>query len=365
MGTLLVAAGGGGDAIAAAALSALIPDKAVGIATMAWDRLLIDPLPGPRSAADFARLESRRGWWQVTSHSRPIAPAGSTLPRLAGELPLPLALLDPSRGAQGMREQIESAARELHADHIRLVDVGGDLLGQPDDPGLRSPFADALTAASCLSLPAEVWVAGPGLDGELTENLVWQRAASHATVHTLDPEIWKPYLRILRWHPTEATALLASAALGLRGTVEIRDAGLPVHLTDRSPTALDLDLAAVANINPLIPILAGTASIGDAERLAVRTMGTTELEAERAKAARPRRHQPPAADTLAALPDWERAARRRGVDFVTYRRLAEALGHIEVAALRTLLTTHHPTGDTSLLWIVEDRGCEAEPTLLN
>jgi len=42
------------------------------------------------------------------------------------------------------------------------VDVGGDLLRRPGDAGLRSPFADALTAASCLMPPASAWVAGPG-----------------------------------------------------------------------------------------------------------------------------------------------------------------------------------------------------------
>ncbi|WP_345492252.1 hypothetical protein [Actinoplanes octamycinicus] len=68
-------------------------------------------------------------------------------------------------------------------------------------------------------------------------------------------------------------------------------------------------------------------------------MGATELKAERTKAAKSRRHQPPSTDTLVALPKWEQAARRRGIDFVTYRRLAEAFGQIEVAALRRLLIT--------------------------
>ncbi|MEU4162948.1 DUF1152 domain-containing protein [Actinoplanes sp. NPDC026670] len=355
MGTLLVAAGGGGDAIAAAALSALAPDDAVGIATMAWDRLIIDPLPGPRSAADFRALRARQGWWQVTPHSRPIAPAGSTLPRLAAEIPLPLVLLDPTRGAYGMRQQIQNAATELRADHIRLVDVGGDLLGRPGDTGLRSPFADALTAASCVTLPAKAWIAGPGLDGELTEDLVWHRAAKRATVHTLGLEIWKPYLPVLDWHPTEATALLASATQALRGTVEIRDAGLPVHLTDRSPTVLEIDLTAVADINPLVPVLTRTDSLAEAEHQAVQAMGATELQAERAKAAaKTERFQPPAGDALASLPEWEIAARHRNIDFVTYRRIAEALGHTDVPTIKTLLAARHPHRAVGLLWAVTD-----------
>ena len=53
---------------------------------------------------------------------------------------------------------------------------------------------------------------------------------------------------VLRWHPTEASGLLAAAALGLRGKVEVRDAGDQVELTDATPVihAVDLAMAAYA-----------------------------------------------------------------------------------------------------------------------
>jgi hypothetical protein len=68
-------------------------------------------------------LHRRNGWWLITSGSRPVAPAGSTLPRLATEIPFPLALLEPTHGARSMHQQIEAAAAELGAHDIRLVDV--------------------------------------------------------------------------------------------------------------------------------------------------------------------------------------------------------------------------------------------------
>src|SRR5689334_8326554 len=102
----MVAAGGGGDAIAAAMLAQAVPDtNAVGIATMAWDRMIVDPLPGPRSVSDFTGLDERNGHLVVTPGTRPVLPAGSTLPRLAAELPLPLVLLDPTDAAVGLRAQ--------------------------------------------------------------------------------------------------------------------------------------------------------------------------------------------------------------------------------------------------------------------
>jgi hypothetical protein len=355
VGTLLVAAGGGGDAIAAGALATLAPGGGVGIVTMAWDRLLIDPLPGPRTAAEFTGLEWHDGWWMVTASSRPIAPAGSALPRLAADIPMPLVLLDPAGGARSMRRQIEAAATDLGAGDIRLVDVGGDVLGRPGDVGLRSPFADALTAASCTGLPCLTWIAGPGLDGELAESLVLHRAGD-AAVFQLKPELWMPYLPILQWHPSEATALLASASLGIRGVVEIREAGLPVHLTGESPTMLELDMDAVGRVNPLVSVLSDTDSLGDAERRAVRLLGGTELDAERAKATRLKERRPsPVADAATALTGWEAEARKRGVDYVTYRRLAEALGLADVRSLRDTVTARHPERDTGLLWAVGQR----------
>ena len=56
-GPLYVAAGGGGDAVMAAVVSHLArPNDRAVIATFAWDRLIYDPLPGPRSPADFEGL---------------------------------------------------------------------------------------------------------------------------------------------------------------------------------------------------------------------------------------------------------------------------------------------------------------------
>src|SRR2546423_3770665 len=243
----MVAAGGGGDAIAAAVLANAIPGiEGVGIATLAWDRLIVDPLPGPRSTADFTGLDVRDGYFLVTPDTRPLPPAGSTLPRLVAELPLPLVLLDPSGGAVSVRAQLRAAMKHLGADAIRLVDVGGDILGRPGDEGLRSPFADALTTASCSSLPTRVWIAGPGLDGELSPELVVERTGHRPPLLTLSADAWQAFLPILEWHPSEASALLAAASVGLRGRVEIRDAGLPVELNDASAGVYELPLKVVA-----------------------------------------------------------------------------------------------------------------------
>jgi hypothetical protein len=137
----------------------------------------------------------------------------------------------------------------------------------------------------------------------------------------------EPFKDTLDWHPSEATALLAAAARGIRGRVEIRDAGLTVDLTDNSSGAYLLSLAAVLDHNRLAAALADTTTLDEAEQATREQCGFTEINHERAK-----RHRSESApdqlgsfDLDSAIQDFERAARSRGVDYVTFRRIAEAL----------------------------------------
>ncbi len=53
----MLAAGGGGDVISASLLSRLLGiQPPAPVLTYSWDRLLVDPLPGPRFADNFEGL---------------------------------------------------------------------------------------------------------------------------------------------------------------------------------------------------------------------------------------------------------------------------------------------------------------------
>src|SRR4029450_6656991 len=110
---LLVAAGGGGDAIPAVILHHQLGNGELPahVATFAWDRLLVDPVPGPRDPSWFDGLVPiSQHNYQVTPQSTVRAPGGSLLPRLAGELPAHLYLLDPRARATGLRAPAAHAA---------------------------------------------------------------------------------------------------------------------------------------------------------------------------------------------------------------------------------------------------------------
>ncbi|MEU2425171.1 DUF1152 domain-containing protein [Streptomyces sp. NPDC007851] len=358
MTRLIVAAGGGGDAVAAAMLHAALydgDDQAV-ILTYAWDRLLIDPIPGPRGADDFSGLEPLTpAVWKVPAEARPISPAGSTLPRLAAELPHAFALIDPGRGAEGVAHQVEDLVSRLRPTTIDLLDVGGDLLARGDEPTLKSPLADSLTLAACAQVNASIrlLVAGPGLDGELSHDDL--RGVLGPLIHTFTAKDAEPVGSILEWHPSEATGMLAATARGVRGTCEVRDAGLPIPLTDESPTVHEVDLDDALNRNELARAIMATASLAEVEGFSREICGFSEIDYERNKALWLKEQQPVKLDpdtVLTQLGQFEAEARSRGVTHTTFRHLTEALNldGSQRDDLRRLLINSRPEQYAPPLW---------------
>lgn len=357
---LYVAAGGGGDALAAAIVHrALGHTEPAVIATYAWDRLWIDPVPGPRSPADFTglrRLGERN--YIITRDTEPRPPSSSTLPRLAGDLEDTLVLLDPTSGAIGMRAQLAELAALYQPDHLDVLDVGGDIVARGDEPNLRSPLADALALAATvgLDLPVHVIVTGPGLDGELTEDQVLTVTGTER-LGAVDATAVERFRGTFDWHPSEATALLAAAARGIRGRVEIRDAGLPVELTDHSADVYLLDLPDVLSASRAASALVDTASLEDAADETRRECGISEIDYERRKAERSatvsRVTMP--SNFGAVVQAVRTEAANRGVDFLTSRRMAEAIGGAlgGTAGLRRQLMTSGSREPSWPLWSVD------------
>lgn len=344
---LMVAAGGGGDVIGAAMLHASFDRHGArpAIATFAWDRLAIDPVPGPRGAADFRGLRPvGRHNYQVHATTRPVPPAGSTLPRLARELSVDLYLLDPTSGVAGLSSQLVELVTLLHATDVCIVDVGGDVVAVGDESSLRSPLADALVLAAVAWLhETRVVVAGPGLDGELLEQEVVERCRVLGCPDPylrLDSPTAARFRGIFAWHPSEASGLLRAAALGWRGSAEIRDAGLRVSLTDASPSAWVLEAPVVLGANLIAQELLDTQSLEDVEAALRRTGRESEIDYERRKATASRSPSARQDPTATAVLSLAQQARDRDIDILTLRRLREGLDlqTDQLAQLQQLLT---------------------------
>ncbi|MGW1056079.1 DUF1152 domain-containing protein [Streptomyces sp. NPDC002521] len=326
------------------------------IFTYAWDRLLIDPLPGPRGVADFTGLEPMTpAVWSVSATARPIAPAGSTLPRLAAELPHAFALIGPHHGAEGITRQLEELVSHLGPESIDLLDVGGDILARGDEPTLKSPLADALTLAACCQVNTAIrlLVTGSGLDGELPADDL--RGLLGPLVHTFTTGDVEPIGSVLEWHPSEATGMLAATARGVRGTCEVRDAGLPVPLTDEGPTVHEVDLDQALSRNQLARSILTTTTLDEVEAYSREVCGFSEIDYERNKASWLKDQPSVPMDPEAILPQldqFEAEARSRGVTHTTFRHITEALNlnGNQRHDLRELLLNSRPEQYDAPLW---------------
>jgi len=357
---LYVAAGGGGDALAAALLHhAYGRGGSPVIATLSWDRLIVDPLPGPRSLRDFTGLAAVKDLSNVvTTATRPIPPAGSTLPALARSLTGPLAatlvLLDASGGVVDLNRQLAAHVDAVSADGVVLVDVGGDVLAVGGEPGLRSPLADALllSAVDDLDIPTFVWVAGPGVDGELPSEYVLSRLHSVGASRLGDSsrQIAELVLPILRWHPSESTALFVAAVCGVRGMVDIRSGGMPVRLDEVSALVFEARHTRVLDVSPLALLVRRTETLTEADAIVADACGRSEITFEKAKAdsLRPRREVQNAGIT--ELSAYINKAEIDGFTHVTYRRIAELTGVNDTALVRNFLLARWPASEEFCLW---------------
>lgn len=295
---LAVGIGGGGDVVGAlvvAELAASLGTPAV-VGGLTWERLPVDPLPGPRRIDE---LREARRLNDATALAGPdtTGPGGfhfaeSHVARHLGE---PTLLVDPNGGPAAIAGGLAGAARELACDLVVLIDVGGDVLGHGDEAGLASPLADAVCLAAAPAL-AEAGVAvllavfGAGCDGELTPGEVHERVAE---VGAAGGQLgaWGPGRDALARLeaaaaevPTEASAMALRCARGETGETTIRDGRRTVLLTPSGGLLIGLDpLVTLASAARCAALVRGAASLAEANTILLNRGISTELAFELAQ----------------------------------------------------------------------------------
>jgi hypothetical protein len=296
--------GGGGDVVGALAVARFCESLGTEarLGGVAWERLPIDPHPGPRPLADIHG--GRRLDGAVLADAETTTPEGVLFAesRMAGHTGEPTALIDVTRGARGVADGLASAASELGCDLVLCVDVGGDVLAHGDEPGLASPLCDAVMLAGLGLLegaPSLFGVIGPGCDGELSSAEVVARVAELAAggawlgTFSVSPDVAAELEAAAAVVPTEASLQIARCARGAVGRFEIRGGRRHVDLSPVGALAFLFDTAAaLASAVPLASLVAATDSIEAARDTLAASGVRTELDWEREHAAPNRRAEP-------------------------------------------------------------------------
>ena len=179
---MFLAMGGGGDVVLASTL-ALSYERCGGksfIGSIAWERYVVDPIPGPIPINSIINAVERGFGYVVVSRDsfalrggRVVVPQAVNVSRILGK---PISVLDLYLGAKGLSEAVKEFADRYGIDVVIGVDVGGDSVAEGYEEDLWSPLADAVVAAALAHIPrACIAVASPGADGELPQRVVEKR----------------------------------------------------------------------------------------------------------------------------------------------------------------------------------------------
>jgi hypothetical protein len=350
---LVLAIGGGGDAIAAHLVGRLVRlrGKHPVCAGLAWERLIKDPLPGPRRLRELSGLDVL-GTHAARALAHCAFPSGARTnqARLVEHFGDPTCILDPWDGVTGLANGLRQLDALFHFEECIGVDVGGDVLAGAPLATLSSPLADAmmLSALAGFDADATLMVAGLGADGEIPDDALNDRLRSdlaHGLIKDFlcfapsDAAQVDGLLR-RRLLDSEVNALVVKSYLGLRGKVKMRDRGAVVEMGLKNlPIAVYRASDVRDRINPLVGALSASRTLDQASAVVERMGFCSELKYERNKASRAQQAAPAAGagKLLPAMRALIGELAAEGADFVSERYLAEKLGTDMACAVEAAL----------------------------
>jgi hypothetical protein len=294
---LVLGIGGGGDvvgALATAELGRLYDGSDPLVGGVTWERRPIDPVPGPRAAAEIDDAELVAPGVLTAGPRTRVRASGVRFAEshMASFLGSATLLVDINDGVGAIADGLAEASDRLGADLLVFIDVGGDVLAQGDERGLSSPLCDAmmLAAAARLSRAGRKVLAGIfgiGCDAELTPGEVLALlarvadAGGWAGARGLTEPVASRLEEAMEYVPTEASAQAVRAFRGVSGTTTIRGGRRSLELSPDAAVTFYLDVErTIEATGRLARAVDGAPNLEEANR-ALNELGvTTELDRE-------------------------------------------------------------------------------------
>lgn len=295
---LVIGMGGGGDivgALATAEMSRRYDGSDPVLGGLAWERRPIDPLPGPRSVEEIEHGQELAPGILLAGprtrvRERHIRFAES---RMAEFLDQPTVLVTLEHGPAVIASSLVEVGRRLSCDLFVFIDVGGDVLAQGQEPGLRSPLGDSMMLAVASRLerdghPVLGGVFGIGCDGELTPTEVLDGLSELAAggglcgARGLTDQTARRLEEAVAVVPTEASAQAVAAFRSAAGVAAIRGGARSIERTALATVTFYFDVAvAFEKLGRLAQAVDGASSVEEANE-ALHALGVrSELDLER------------------------------------------------------------------------------------
>jgi hypothetical protein len=296
---LVLGIGGGGDVVGALAPARHCEELGTPfvLGGVAWERLPVDPVPGPRPAGEIVGGD-RVGGHAVVAGPETRTPEGVRFSEahVAAHLGVSTVLIDVTDGAEGAADGVGAAAEALGCDLVVFADIGGDAIADGSEPGLASPLCDAIMVAAAIRLAGRadcvLAVLGAGCDGELEPEEVLARVAALAGAGA-----WIGSSSVHPSHAdeievagaatgTEASLQMARCGRGATGSAEIRRGRRRVQLGPLGALGFWFDPEAAANELRLARVVLEAGDLRGARDALAALEVTTELDYELATASR-------------------------------------------------------------------------------
>ncbi|MFQ6024041.1 MAG: DUF1152 domain-containing protein [Acidiferrobacterales bacterium] len=291
---IVLGVGGGGDIVGTLPTARFLDLFGISsiLGGLSWERFVYDPEPGTRALSEVRNVQPLASTvWLANSDTATHQGVRFAESEVAAVLATQTLLVDLSEGVAGLVAGLRTAMAELEADLLVGVDVGGDSLAAGNEPGLRSPLADAMVLAAVSELSNEFlscWgVLGYGSDGELSAEEIERALANVASKKGLlgawgvTPAVADELAQLIERVRTEASNVVLRSARGEFGCTAIRDGTRSVGLSPVCTVTFYVDPAVLAKSTPLAAAVSASTSLEEANAALLRLGIRTEYEFEK------------------------------------------------------------------------------------